>query len=208
MEGLSRRERERLNRRNEILQASWKVFASKDYDSATLDDIAEAAEISKGTIYLYFKNKADLFISTLEIGIEKLSSIIGEVIASNDDPVTGVKEIIKRQMDFCEENLDFFKILFSERSHFEVHSRTADRRDLKKHAKSLLLQNVDTLADYIQRGIDIGVFRKVDPKDASFLLLSIIHGFATGAIVYPKKFKLPQKAEVITTIFLKGLEAH
>ncbi|MGB9595247.1 MAG: TetR/AcrR family transcriptional regulator, partial [Candidatus Poribacteria bacterium] len=72
MQELSRREREKLNRRNEILQAARKVFASKDYSSATIDDIAAEAELSKGTIYLYFNSKADLFLSTFEMGMEQI----------------------------------------------------------------------------------------------------------------------------------------
>ena len=96
---LSRRERERLSRRDDILQAAWEVFSSKDYDSATVDDVAAAAELSKGTVYLYFQNKADLFLSTVEMGMEKVGSIIREAVSSSDDPVAGIKEFIKRILE-------------------------------------------------------------------------------------------------------------
>lgn len=59
----ARRERERRERRASILDAAREVFADKGFDQATMDDIATAAELSKGTLYLYFKSKDALFIA-------------------------------------------------------------------------------------------------------------------------------------------------
>jgi len=53
-------------RRNQILEAATRVFAEKGYHRATTKDIARAAEIAEGTIYLYFKNKSELLIALLE----------------------------------------------------------------------------------------------------------------------------------------------
>lgn len=55
-----RKEREKLRRRNEIIDAAEAVFFSKGIEHATMDDVAEKAELSKGTLYLYFKNKEEL----------------------------------------------------------------------------------------------------------------------------------------------------
>jgi AcrR family transcriptional regulator len=57
----ARRERERKERRSCILDAAEDVFMSKGFDQATMEDIAAAAELSKGTLYLYFRSKDDLF---------------------------------------------------------------------------------------------------------------------------------------------------
>jgi AcrR family transcriptional regulator len=202
---LSRRERERLNRRNEILQAAWEVFASKDYDSATVDEIAEVAELSKGTVYLYFQSKADLFFSTFEMGIEKLFSIVKEVISSSDDPVAGFKEIVKRLLNFFEENIGFFKILSSERAHFDIHAETEDARMFRKRLTDLAFHNISIVAEYIQRGIEMGVFRQMDPWDVALSLLEVIRGFAFSRLTMPIEFKLSEKAESITSILLDGI---
>ena len=53
---LSRKEREKIERKNSILNAAKKVFAQKGFEKATLDEIAEEAEFGKGTLYNYFKN--------------------------------------------------------------------------------------------------------------------------------------------------------
>ena len=52
-----RKEREKLQRREDIIDAAEKVFFKKDLDSATMDDVANEAELSKGTLYIYFKSK-------------------------------------------------------------------------------------------------------------------------------------------------------
>ena len=206
MQELSRRERENLNRRNEILQAAWKVFASKEYDAATIDDVAAAAELSKGTLYLYFQNKADLFQSTIEMGMEEVNTIIQDTVSSSDDPVSGIREIIKHLLTYSEDNMDFFKILSSGRSHFEVHAEIVNCCDFKERIMKSASRSVAIIAKHIQCGIEAGVFRQVNPEDAAFVLMSVIRGFAFRRIIDPAAANLPEKAEFITNILLNGLE--
>jgi AcrR family transcriptional regulator len=203
---LSRREREKLSRRNEILQAARKVFSSKDYASATLDDIATVAELSKGTIYLYFQNKADLFLSTFEMGMEQVASVIMDAISDNkDDPISGVKDIIQRELLLFEENMDLFKIVTSESAHFDLHSEMGRNNDFKKRMIKEISQSIIALTDYIQNGIDMGLFKKVSPKDAASALLSIIRGFSFDWIMGLEEGSPRDKTEIIITIFLDGL---
>jgi AcrR family transcriptional regulator len=63
---LSRKEKRTLARRNQILDAATKVFAEKGFQKATTREIAEAAEISEGTIYNYFETKDDLLLGLLD----------------------------------------------------------------------------------------------------------------------------------------------
>ena len=58
-----RKERERGRRRQQIMVAAKRVFSKKSFNKATMEDIAKEAELSPGTIYLYFKNKEELFAS-------------------------------------------------------------------------------------------------------------------------------------------------
>jgi len=209
LQEISRREREKINRRGEILQAAKKVFASKEYDAATIDDIATAAELSKGAIYLYFKNKADLFISTFEMGMQKFSSLTRDVLSSNEaDPVKGIKELIRLHLIFCEENTDMFKIMSSERAHFETHWKMSDNKAFKQRLMSTMADNISAMADFVQRGIDSEVFKPIDPKSFSIALISAIHGLTARWIMEHEKFKLREKADTIITIFLDGLRKN
>jgi TetR/AcrR family transcriptional regulator len=70
-----RKEREKQLRREEIVTAAEKVFFSKGFDLSTMDDVAEEAELSKGTLYLYFKSKEDLHMAVARKSIRILRAI-------------------------------------------------------------------------------------------------------------------------------------
>jgi TetR/AcrR family transcriptional regulator len=70
-----RKEREKQLRREEIVTAAEKVFFSKGFDLSTMDDVAEKAELSKGTLYLYFKSKEDLHMAVARKSIRILRAI-------------------------------------------------------------------------------------------------------------------------------------
>ena len=58
-----RKEREKERRRQQIIVAAKRVFSEKGFNKATMEDIAKEAELSPGTLYLYFKNKEELYAS-------------------------------------------------------------------------------------------------------------------------------------------------
>ena len=60
-------------RRAGILKAARKVFARRGYDGATMDDVAEACSIAKGTLYLYFKSKRQIYLGVLKEDLRSLS---------------------------------------------------------------------------------------------------------------------------------------
>ena len=69
-----RKERERLFRQNVIFSAAAKVFMSKGFENATMDDIAVEAEFSKGALYTYFQSKNELCLSIVLRGLKVIAS--------------------------------------------------------------------------------------------------------------------------------------
>ena len=65
-----RKERERLVRREQILEAAYQLFHETGFSAATMDQIAERAELAKGTLYLYFKSKEEVYYALLDRGLE------------------------------------------------------------------------------------------------------------------------------------------
>jgi len=76
-----RKERERENRRQQIMIAARRVFAEKDYDKATMEDIAKEAELSPGTLYLYFKSKDELYASLCLRVLRYINIKVGHVVS-------------------------------------------------------------------------------------------------------------------------------
>jgi len=87
---IERREREKEKRRNDIIDAAEKIIFSKGLETATMDDVAEEAELSKGTLYLYFKNKEDLLFAITCRGLEIMTNLFAKAI---EGPILGLDQV-------------------------------------------------------------------------------------------------------------------
>jgi len=86
----ARREREREQRRLDIISAAEKVFFSKGYSGATMDEIAQEAELSRGTLYLYFKGKDEVHREIVANAMNMLFDLVNSGI---DEPATGMAKL-------------------------------------------------------------------------------------------------------------------
>lgn len=110
-----RRQREREQRYQTILKAAETLFGREGYHKASMEQIADLAEVSVGTVYFYFKNKEDLLIHLIaEIGF-KLRNMLGEEFRKSDFSMEGFRragEIFFE--DFCPNHPEWLSILFRE----------------------------------------------------------------------------------------------
>lgn len=79
-----RKEREKQERRNQILETARSLFLRNGFLNVTMNDIARATELSTGTIYLYFKNKEDIFGALAIIGSQRLDKIVDKVLSKKN----------------------------------------------------------------------------------------------------------------------------
>ena len=111
---LSRRERDRLLRRRDILRAAEHVFALKGYYEATMQDIAKEAQYATGTVYLYFKDKEALYFSLVEHKYRDLLAILRERTSRAQGAKQKLEIFVQEKLSFFERNQDFFRIFVSE----------------------------------------------------------------------------------------------
>ena len=108
-----RKEREKQQRREEIVLAAEKVFFSRGFEKSTMDDIAEAAELSKGTIYLYFKSKEDLHIAVARKAIVMLNSITDSVKKAGGNALEKLIHMGRACIRFSETHPDHMKAIMT-----------------------------------------------------------------------------------------------
>lgn len=113
-ENTPRKERERLFRRREIQNAAVKLFAEKGFSSTTLDEIAEASEYGKGTIYNYFENKEEIYFSLISDVFDNTTNILVETDSEFSEFIDFTKNYIKRIFKFCVENKNAYLIFVRE----------------------------------------------------------------------------------------------
>jgi AcrR family transcriptional regulator len=200
----SRKEREREGRRQEILAAAKAIFAKKGFDGAVLDEIAARAEFSKATLYLYFKDKHDLFYAVLEDGLDKLLMRVKEIGGRELSPLARLEQMVRGVMAYMEEDRDFFRVLTPERA-----GMTESRHpDLKERVLPKLDAFVDLAASVIEEGIRGGKVKKLDPRAAADILFGMIQSAVVWWLLDGAKEPLALKSDLIIDILLSGIQVR
>ena len=202
MEKLTKEELIKRFRTEEILEATRKVISSYGFEGITLEKVAEEAGISKGTIYLYFENKEELMISSIEYGLDKLIEELENCIYGEIDILNKIRKIISTKLKYIESHRDFVKAFIAE-MYGQILVSNKDRlmriRNKRDHFYKVL-------TDIIKSGIDSGVFRKVDPYKGAFSLIELIKGIGIKRIIHNSEEDLDKDIDFIMDIFLKGIE--
>ena len=111
---VSRKRLSREERRARILEAAARVFADRGYDGATLDEIAEAADISKPVIYDHFESKKDLHISLLDSHSRDLVEFMSARVTAETDPGRQLAAGIDGLLEFVERDPYVWRLIFRE----------------------------------------------------------------------------------------------
>jgi TetR/AcrR family transcriptional regulator len=110
-----RKEREKEQRKNDIIDAAEKIFFTRGFDNATMDDVAEEAELSKATLYLYFKSKEDLHFAICIRALLILIGMFKEAVSDSKSAFENLLEIGKTYVAFAHKHTSYFKAML----HFE-----------------------------------------------------------------------------------------
>lgn len=122
---LERKEREKLQRKNEIIDAAEQVFFTKGFVNSTMEEIASEAELSKGTLYLYFKNKEDLHFAINIKALEILSEMLQEVVHQTKNGYDTIYDMGRCYLDFAKKYPNYFKSI----AYFESKKTKIDLND-------------------------------------------------------------------------------
>ena len=173
-----RRKRERQARQDAILEAAREIFFAKGLDQTTIDEVAEKAELSKGTIYLYFKSKEELYISILLKGlnilIEQFQGLRSQFTQkAADELIREMKEIYYHFFKKYPEYFYSHSLLYHGRIKEKIAPQIWDATHQK--IKDALL----VVGEIIENGIKDGTFRQLDCWKAA----NSFWGSATGVMM-------------------------
>ena len=201
-ERISRKEREYLAHREEILSAAEKVFAAKGFFPTTMSDIARRAEFGTGTLYKYFKSKEELYFTLIDEKVEEINRLVETELSQRNSAVERIKKVLRLQFEFIERNRDFFRIYISERSRFEWTVKD----DLGKGLHEKMVSYIDILSEVMREGIKKGEFRSMDPKDLAHALVGIVNSFVFEWLISREPYPLVSKLDTVLEIFLGGAQ--
>ena len=202
-----RKERERERRRQQIIVAAKRVFSEKGFNKATMEDIAKEAELSPGTIYLYFKNKDELYAS-LSLRILQYLNIRLEHVAQLKELSTADRIQALKEAMFDVYNFDPLVVI----NMFHLQSSETLKNlspELLSEIKHLSQSSLGVISEIFKEGIQEGVFIEKHPVALADVLWALFSGVVlweeSKKIINGDKDYLKETLEVAFDIFGRGI---
>jgi AcrR family transcriptional regulator len=187
-------------RHEEILEAARKVFARRGYASASVEDIARAAGIAKGTLYLYYASKHDIYREALKRGLTALCDELEKSVGAERSSDAKIRAFIAAKLTWFEENQDLFKIYFT-----EYASAVCQPPRLHKDFKGFHLRQMKLLTGALRKGILQKAVRRLPAESAALALLDVARGIITQRMLGWSKTKLQADIDFLFDLTWKGL---
>jgi AcrR family transcriptional regulator len=201
-----RRKRERENRRNAILKAARKLFFEKGFKPVTVESIAKKAELSKGSIYLYYNSKEEIYTQILLSDIDKFHERIADILPGTSNGYSASEALFKLAgvyVDFFLNDRELFRILMT----FMLHTTDMNLpEDLNTHIIKTTNQTINIIEQIFRYGVDRGEF----PQTMNFRLnRNAIWGLLNGIISLHIFTGIESKrVEVIHSTIKAGLDIY
>ncbi|HET7011092.1 MAG TPA: TetR family transcriptional regulator [Anaerolineales bacterium] len=189
--------------RQAILRSALAVFSTRGYASATLDDVARLAGVTRGAIYWHFDGKAGLFQALLETYSTRVTEIFASGANENGEFTEVLTRLVERVLEAVETDRGVQAV--AELALFKTEN-LPELRSVQRHqaeAANLLLQSVTAT---LRRGVGAGSLRPDVPVEAAArVLLGMINGILHQWLLSPRSFSLREAAQPLSRIFLHGL---
>ena len=169
-----RKERERLYKQDLIIKAAEKVFMSKGFENATMEDIAEEAEFSKGTLYFYFQSKNELCLSIVLRGLKIIVSEFEKVVSINMVSINKIENLASTFLNFYDEYPNYI-FAFSNYKQHRAGCKFESPVLLNIDAENVLIREMIT--QIIEDGKkDKSIRSDADPSKLSYVLWGELSG--------------------------------
>ena len=187
----------------EILEAARRVFARSGFNETTVDQIAEEAGVAKGTVYLYFSSKQEVFRAALRKGLAELhEQALLEITAANTN-AERLQAFIGARLRYCNENRDFFRIYYTEFANLKVRSSTT-----QPEFQDLYDQQVALLKSLLDAGIRAGELRQLDTRKAAHLIYEYVRAAVAKHVLEWQDEPIESAISLVFDLVWRGIECE
>jgi len=182
-------------KREKILKAAMELFATSDYQSVLMSEVARAAGVGKGTLYRYFKTKDDLFVQSVLWATRRAVDHLRAHLEERPETEVQIREVIWHTMKFFRENDSLFHILH----HNKVEHSCEQHEEIRRKRDELrgLIEGV------IERGTRRGVFWEVESHFAA----SVLWGMIRSSMHWYRDQDPGEMADRLSRLFLEGVKS-
>ncbi len=187
------------DKRDRIQRAAVKVFARNGFHATRVSEVAKAAGVADGTIYLYFTSKEELLVSIFEDRVTKLLAFMQESVPKLPSAPERLRAVIDMQLGLLEGERELAEVI-------TVILRQSTRL-MKEFAAPKFIAYLDAIAKIVQEGQAAGDFRKdISPHIAARAVFGSLDGITlTWALGRAEQGALARAATQLADVFLRGL---
>jgi TetR/AcrR family transcriptional repressor of uid operon len=157
-----------------IVQSAIECFSKYGFDRSRMDDIAQTANLSKGTLYLYFKSKEDLFYAICENNLKVIKEQLSQIFVTT-------KENLLYDTERFYDNLHKLEKSGSEKVFFEIVAESSRNRKLQRILYEQRTKIFDVVKEYLDLQVEKGFFRKdIDTEAIASGLVALYNGLAVS----------------------------
>lgn len=213
-----RRERERSRKEGNkkfILKVAERIFTQKGYSLATMDEIAKEAQFSKATLYQYFKNKSEMFFEIIYKSFEEVLHKIMKIKKMNVNADEKLRKAIYTISYYYQTKKNIARIFIMEKALMRrllhpdsrVQPAPTHHPPIPGRYMSILDETFNLLCEIIEEGVRNGEFKKVDVRQACFILGAMIRGFHfKGPLRERRELSVQESTDLLHNYFLYGIK--
>jgi TetR/AcrR family transcriptional regulator, fatty acid metabolism regulator protein len=188
-------------KRESILRAATRVFARNGYFNSKVADIARAAGVADGTVYLYFKSKEEILHSIFDQNMAEALAADRKLIGKLRDPREKLRRIATLHLERLGADRDLAVV-------FQVELR-GSTKFMEEFSAAGFAEYLGLLRAIFEEGQRAGVFRKgLNAKVAAKIFFGALDEMATNWIISKRSYKLEPMADVVMDVFLNGVSAR
>lgn len=178
-----------------FLKTAAGAFAKKGYHRTTVDEIAGALGVAKGTIYYHFKSKEELYLAVIHEGVYLLEEQMRLSISVAKTPAEKIKKIIGCMLSFIEDENDFVFLFIKELCGTEIQRAVQAR---------MLCGSIRIIHSIMEEGLKNGSFKNVNPEITARSLYGMVVISALHYLSYAETIPHDQVITAIEKVFLEG----
>jgi AcrR family transcriptional regulator len=187
-------------RKDQILDAALSVIVEQGYDRSRIDDIVQSSQLSKGAIYWYYKSKKEVYLSLVDYWVKRYNAGFIDNLEQHHTASEQLKGLFDYFIDQYETDPTAFKILV------EFWSLSGRDKDFNKKLQRVYSDFLEYVVHIIQKGVDSGEFRNVDPRITSLSILINIEGINWFTLFEKSGVDAHEYIETISEFIIAGVK--
>ncbi len=200
-DSLSRKERERLRHKEEIMAGSLKLFSEKGFHNVSMQEIASETEFATGTLYNYFPSKEALYSELMLNCGRKILALLLPILEGSESDDQKLRRYIGAHRTIFAEHRDMIRLYLADVNRLSMVITPPLEEEIERIRVTIL----DRLTAVIQSGFEHGMFRVCNAGIVALALYAMLESLAFSAVTYPQSISMEQGLPEIEAMLFDGL---